>query len=251
MAIEFTKAVDQRIGYGHLSIMEGLTQKSISFFTYLDSIAKAVGAAYMYFGGNGNVAGNQEGWSNGMGISNNGDVWFGETFWNAGAQNQGLWATALNTLTVSTLHHIIITYDNSATANNPIIYVDKGVEGLTEIQTPAGVAGTGTSSVLRVGSLVTGRLSIDGWLQDFRIYDRLLPQTDVNTLCDSRLQNVVLDGLIFAPNLDGAAGLSVFDGTALAAGNTIFDPITVEYGVPNGSPIGRGNTITNIGIGVQ
>ena len=60
-----------------------------------------------------------------------------------------------------------------------------------------------------------------------------------------------MGGVEFMPVLDGAAGLTVFDGTALAAANTIIDPISGVSGVPAGSPVGRGNVLTNIGISIQ
>lgn len=249
MAIEFSGAAGQRIDFGSSTDVYGLSQKSISFWTYLDSIIKATAPDFIYFGGLLDEApAGDESWSILMGYQNNGDIAFGEGFDNT----PGSWHTAINTFVISTLHHVTITYDNTNVANNPIIYVDKAIKALTEDSTPIGNAQTGTNGQLRIGAAgAVGVKPIDGWEQDFRIYNRILTAVEVGILHDSRCQRVVLGGLVFAPNLDGAAGLSIYEGVALAAGNTIVDEMTGATGVPHGSPVGRGNTITNIGIGVQ
>ena len=77
----------------------------------------------------------------------------------------------------------------------------------------------------------------------------IISPTEISIMHTSRLTKIILNGLVFSPNLDGAAGLSIFDGANLAAGNTIIDPISGFSGVPAVTPIGRGNTVTNVGIG--
>ena len=82
--------------------------------------------------------------------------------------------------------------------------------------------------------------------EDLRIYNRSLSSDEVAELYNSRCQRVVMDGLVFWPEMDGAAGLSSFDGATLSSANTIIDRISGVQGVPSGSPIGRGNTIQRI-----
>jgi len=241
MAIEFTGAVGQRIDYGSSANVYGLSQKSISFWAYLDSVTK-VAPPWFVGGLIDDAPTGDEAWVITIGDSNNGAITFTESF----DDTAGVWDTAVDVLSVSTVYHIVITYDNSDVANNPIVYVSKVSKSLTEAVTPVGNAYTGTNGQLRIGANGDSLKPIDGWEQDFRIYDRILTQAEINELHDSRCQRVVTDGLVFWSRLDGAAGLSAFDGVTLAAGNTLLDEISGAVGVPSGSPVGRGNTIQRI-----
>ena len=88
--------------------------------------------------------------------------------------------------------------------------------------------------------------SFYGRIQDIRGYNRILSASEIAELYNSRCQRVVMDGLVFWAPMDGAAGLSSFDGATLSSANTIIDRISGVQGVPSGSPIGRGNTIQRI-----
>jgi hypothetical protein len=113
-------------------------------------------------------------------------------------------------------------------------------------------APSGTSVTYSGASLYLGKypgaddLSMDGKYQDTRVYNRILSATEIAELYNSRCQRSVMDGLVFWPEMDGAKGISSFDGATLSSANTIIDRISGVQGVPSGSPIGRGNTIQRI-----
>lgn len=86
---------------------------------------------------------------------------------------------------------------------------------------------------------------LDGYAQDVRVYNRILTAAEVATLYNSRLQRVILNGLVFWCPCNGAAG--AVDGTTLGASNTLSDVIGGAVGTPSGSPILRGNTNQTIG----
>jgi hypothetical protein len=68
------------------------------------------------------------------------------------------------------------------------------------------------------------------------IYNRILSPAEILDAYNSRLAIPNYNGLVFAPDLRGAAG-GVVDGATLAAGNVIRDHISGASGVPNGSPV--------------
>ena len=90
--------------------------------------------------------------------------------------------------------------------------------------------------VVQISSSATAS-KFDGIIYDIRIYNRILSAAEVSTIYNMRGKDNIINGLVFRPMLKGAAGLSTFDGAVLAAGNTIYDPYSNTYGVPNGSPI--------------
>lgn len=238
MAIEFTKTQNQKVDFGRPNIY-ALSERSISVWVNLDSIATT--NAPRILGAYGNNA-DDEAFVLLSGFVNNGDIFFEENF----TDTNGAWHTAINTLSVSTWHHIVVTYDPDDVVNDPIIYIDSVSKSLTELATPVGTRDVGTGGAFSIGAAFTGSYPIDGKVEDPRIYNRILSQADVNELYLSRNQRSVIRGIVFAPFLDGAAGLSRFDGATLGTANVIKDWISGVSGTPNGNPIGRGNTIQRI-----
>jgi len=225
MAIDFTNTSNQLINFG--DVASGLSQKSISFWVNLDSFGDTSNTATIISKG-----------------SLNWYIYFGTStetikLYRDFATLGGLWTSANNTVTTG-IHHYAITYDESSTANNPIIYIDGVSTSVTETVSPDGtlVVDTGNDLVLGYPSAK----SIDGKLSDIRIYNRILTADEVLAIYNARGRDNIRNGLVFCPFLKGAAGLQAFDGATLAAGNTIVDPCSGATGTPNGDPVGIGET---------
>lgn len=115
--------------------IDGFTQKTISLWVKRTSIA----TAETLVAKNG-VSGTASGWT--MEIRQDGGsngpnkIRFNEGFPNA--QEVGLWYGSTNLTNTSAWYHIALTYDNSSTSNDPIIYVNGVADSVTEVYTPAG-----------------------------------------------------------------------------------------------------------------
>lgn len=168
-----------------------------------------------------------------------------------GAADSGIWFSAANSITPGQWQTYSVTYIYGNVANDPIFYVEGVLSATTEYQQPGDTLTQASNDLLEIGRTAVAGQFYDGKAQDPYLHNRILSATETKILSDSKLKRIILNGLVFAPNMDGAAGLSIYEGVSLAAGNTIVDQISGAAGVPYGSPIGRGNTITNIGMGAQ
>ena len=242
MTIEFTNTNGQHISFGSPASLDNINPKTIIWRAYIDGYGGAgIGTHISKIGAGSNNG--WEAWNTTPGVMN-----FTSSFSVAG----GSWNTDNNVYVLSSWVCFGVSYDNSNVANDAILYVDGGSVAVNEIVAPNGVIESDAASNLYIGnSPANTAWFMDGKLAVPFIYNRILTATEHKIMADSRLQRIITDGLVFAPNLDGAAGLSVFDDVALAAANTLIDPISGAVGTPTLNPVGRGNTITNLGIGVQ
>jgi hypothetical protein len=138
-----------------------------------------------------------------------------------------------------------VTYDRTNVSNNPTFYLNGAGIDITEITAPSGSASTGTTNSFLLGdpkSTTPEYYSIDGKMASCLVYNRILSAQEILDAYNSRLAIPTYRGLVFAPNLAGAAG-GVGDGSELAAANTITDVISGTRGVPAGSPILRADTV--------
>jgi hypothetical protein len=226
MAIRFTNVDNQKVAFGDIGA--NINPKTISFWIYINSSPDveewfSKGAKwFLYYS------------------SFNKRLGFTQSF----ATSSGYWVTDTNSIVDSTNYHIVISYDNSSYLNNPVFYINGALVNSTEITTPSSEAVSSDSGIsFSIGeSSNTGVKSPDGRITGFRIYNRILTAAEVLTIYNSRGADNIRNGLVFCPFLKGAAGLQVFDGATLAAGNTIVDPCSGAVGVPAGSPVGVGET---------
>lgn len=73
--------------------------------------------------------------------------------------------------------HVLITYDNSATANNPIVYQDGVTVAVTRATAPVGTA-TKTAGVWRLGNNSGGIRNLDGSLAYFTLWNGAILDID-------------------------------------------------------------------------
>ena len=244
MALEFT-AQNQKIDFGTSANVYGLSQKSISFWINMDNVTMDGNLYYAMSLFDDDAPYTDEGWNIVFNYDGNGDLLYSEGF----STTSGFWSIPIGTFGTGSWYHVVITMDNTSDTNNPSAYVNIVSKVFTEDVSPSGSANTGTNGNLRIGdptSVSAAYRVIDGKIEDPRIYNVILTPEEIAELYNSRLQRSVTRGLVFAPFLDGATGLSSYDGATLGTANTIVDSITGAVGVPNGSPIGRGNTIQRI-----
>ena len=98
----------------------------------------------------------------------------------------GWWETDDVTIIFNIWHHVIVTYDNSAVTNNPILYVN-GVkysvgDGLTEQATPVGTRTTDVGTDLTIGGGVGSDGTTDGNILNAQLYDHVLTTKERNEL---------------------------------------------------------------------
>lgn len=232
--IDYTNTSNQYIEYTSFSNVQNLVNRTILVWMNLDSLVVSRG---VYGLGNSAVIDANEFWE--LGASSTANKLFFGVGWST---TDGLWRTT-NDL-VTGLSHIAVTYNNSSTTNDPIVYINGAAQALTEVATPAGTYRNGTTGTIRIGSARTVTSSIDGKISSALIYNRILSAAEILDAYNSRLAIPSYNGLVFAPDLRGAAG-GVGDGSALAAGNVVRDYINGASGVPAGSPVLRADTYLN------
>jgi len=149
----------------------------------------------------------------------------------------GVWITNSNVPALGAWSHIVITYDQSSTSNDPIIYVDGVSVAVTEFDTPTGTPLNQYGSVLDIGnsSSFSSPYSgcLNGKIYDMRIYNRILTANDVNRLYQGTSE--ITSGLVFQ-------GPAVYTDRPLSAGHVLtstdrlVENILRAVGIPNGSP---------------
>ncbi len=100
-----------------------------------------------------------------------------------GATN-GVWKTTNNCYTPGVLFHFVITYDNSATTKDPVIYVNGASVGLTETATPAGTRVTDAGGNLYIGNRAATDRPFGGQMYLFRLISGLWTQAQVTQDCN-------------------------------------------------------------------
>jgi hypothetical protein len=231
----------QYVNFSTVSAVTNLATKSICFWVYQDAYISQSHIVELWA-----TAGTQSSWVVNLNWTNNGDIMFAEAF-NNDPVNPGEWRTTAGGYALTGgWHHVCITYDRSAAANDPLIYADGVAVGTTEIITPAGVANTGTGATVYIGGDGTNYFPIDGKISDVRVYNRILTPAEVLDMYNRRSMNDNINGLVFNPVLYGAAACQAFDGTALATAHKIVDPYSGAIGTPSGSPVGAGETYLTV-----
>ena len=239
MAVEFSGTNGQGIQFPQSAAINNLVTKSIS----------------LWFNAGSNNAGDTyiDKWATGSGwyVINGYSPYTGKLFF-AEVRDNTTGAWVINTIQSTSIdYNLIITYNNSSVNNDPIFYLNGTPVAITEAATPVGAVVAETNP-LEIGyDSATANSTFVGKIQDNRLYNRILTQADATTLStpSNRCKYVVPNGLVFWAKMDGATGLSVFDGVALSSANTITDVIGGTEGTPSGSPVGRGVTdkITSAG----
>lgn len=148
------------------------------------------------------------------------------------------WFTDSNTLSLDTWHHVAVAYNNSSTANNPIMYIDGESVNVNEGFTPTGTASTGATDLI-IGNRLDETRSFDGDIADIRLYNRILADTEIQHIYASLAKDNILFGLVSRwPMRDGNLGVvpgsKAVESTEQFAGTATQITITVPTDVQNG-----------------
>ena len=161
----------------------------------------------------------------------------------------GRWTTTNNVLnTAGIWYHIVLTYDGSATGNNPKIYINGVSVAVTRGTAPVGTFRTGTSANLKLGEDTYTAFVPDGYMDDPRIYNVVLTASQVLALFNAGpcTPNFDTNNLVWNPNLRActALGGSAFNDFVLTSSQKFYDRIGCAQGTPSGSPLGSDDNPT-------
>jgi len=161
----------------------------------------------------------------------------------------GIWTTDVNVPALGAWSHVVVTYNQSSVANDPIIYVNNVSVTVTEFATPVGTALSEYGSAFDLGNdsmlSVPYGGSLNGKLFDVRMYNRILSAAEVTTLYNGGVPDVslVTDGLVFQgpavyADLGDDASLA---GHVLTSTDRLVENALRAVGIPNGAPVIRAN----------
>ena len=159
---------------------------------------------------------------------------------------EGRWQAPLNSIAINTEHHIAISYDNSLTTNNPVMYIDGSSVNVTEETTPTVVQSFTDIRRLDIGN--AGNSVFHGRISDYRLYDRIVPASEISEIYNTRKIDGFEKGLLVHCPILGAAGMQTFDGVELDGTNKIIDRMNGLQGDPIANfPAGAGDTLLHFG----
>jgi hypothetical protein len=167
------------------------------------------------------------------------------TFFTGG---QGVWYSDSN-FGMNGWHLIGVTYDSTATTNDPIFYIDGVASTSGEVAAPIGTKSSEVGAAFRIGSWKNFAsdytYSFKGKMFDPRVYNKIVSASEWVTLYNAGVpdETLVTDGLVFQ-------GMSVYAdkgdadslaGTTLTSSDRLIDNILRAVGIPHGSPVIRAN----------
>ncbi len=163
-------------------------------------------------------------------IGPNGDIRFDALRWNGDAQ----WAAPLNTFPYGGWQHLAVTYSYSSVANKPKLY-------LNGAQIPLGSASpglpleNGLGASAYIGNVTaSGNRAVSGFLDDFRLYDRVLSHEEIENIYKDGLRRMRTNGLVGHWPLDETSGTVAND--LSGNGNTgTFENLDPATGTAHGA----------------
>ena len=248
MAVDFTGSGDG-ISFGRVTEIEGLTQKTVCFRVWLDSFGNDALMSYPFAYNDWTASPPTfHGWS--LTVDNNFGVYsgpngikFAQTF--SGTDGGWRWDNVI--AADGTLYSVCITYDRSATGNDPILYVNGVAQSLTsEYLTPTGTADAEGANWLFILGNIKDPISnfnytLDGREEDFRIYDFIASAQEVLAWSNGKLLTPRMATPVFWCPMTAAQGLSgePFGGKVLTTTNYLEDwSAGKNHGTPVSGPSG-------------
>jgi hypothetical protein len=94
------------------------------------------------------------------------------------------WVTPVNSLSLGKWYHVVVVYDRTSTANDPIFYINGSKQSVTENTAPSGSAVNDSSMLLHLSVLGedTRRDYFGGTIDDVRIYNQALSADEIKRL---------------------------------------------------------------------
>ncbi|MDB2683055.1 LamG domain-containing protein [Alphaproteobacteria bacterium] len=113
--------------------------------------------------------------------------------------------------------HITVSYDPSNIANDPVIYFNAEPVSLSETRAPVGTSNPSADNV-RIGNVTAANRELDGSIDDFRIYDRVLSAAEVKNIFLETSSNGQLTNHW---KLNDGAGSSIADSAGALTGTGV------------------------------
>ncbi|MEM6810912.1 MAG: LamG domain-containing protein [Pseudomonadota bacterium] len=126
------------------------------------------------------------------------------------AANIVRWSTPVGVVQAGQWYHIALAYDHSNVSNDALIYVNGVSQSISEFSGPPSSTGTvNDATTLVLGNRPAADQALNGIMDDFRIYDRVLTPSEVNALYFGARDN----GIIGHWKLDETSGTNAEDNT--------------------------------------
>jgi len=97
------------------------------------------------------------------------------------SSTNAIWDTAVN-IPIGSWTHFAVVYDNGATTNDPVFYVNGVSVAVTETDTPVGTAETNNTNDLNIGNWGGLTKAYDGYIRDVRLFDVSLTAETVGSI---------------------------------------------------------------------
>lgn len=104
----------------------------------------------------------------------------------------GYWLSTNAEVPIGSWSFIVITYDNSSTSNDPIIYVNGNVKSLTEDSAPIGTRDSDIGEDIYIGDDTGSSNCFDGDIQDLRFYNTELTADEVEAIYKQNIRSSAL-----------------------------------------------------------
>ena len=118
------------------------------------------------------------------GSANNNALDFATTTTTNGATVDGEWVAPPNSIGTGAWYHVAVSYDKSSTANVPALYVNGVRMGLTTFTSPS-IVPPSSAGTTYIGNRLDLTRGWDGLIDDLRIYNRLLSDSEVQSLAET------------------------------------------------------------------
>lgn len=143
----------------------------------------------------------------------------------------GVWSTDSNALVYGVWSFVVITYDLSSVANNPLIYINGVSVTVNEDTTPVGTADSDAAGSLVIGNKADQSATFDGLIAEVMLYDRILPEREGLKLYKASSESPTFQNVTVAGNL-------------VVTGSTVNTPATITTDT---TPTAAGRKVIIIG----
>jgi hypothetical protein len=145
------------------------------------------------------------------------------------ATTNGDWVNAPFGIATSTTYHVAVTYNGSDVANNAVFYVNGVLSATTVNAFPVGATSDDSASDLLMGNTPAGDRAYNGWIEDARVYSRILSADEILTIKNSQGRDGIRNSMIGRWMGQGQE--------AVAVGNQIDLSGNSNTGVPSNGPV--------------
>jgi len=110
-----------------------------------------------------------------------------EQVFTGGGSAPGHWTLASADITIGAWNHLVMTYNGSDVANNPIVYINAVSKTLTESNTPVGTIANDSSANFILGNRTssTSNRGFDGKMDEVAVWDKVLDADAVTAIYNS------------------------------------------------------------------